>query len=143
MAMEQPALSEAINAVGPGCALVVASLPCLTWDATMLKAILLRLSEKGAWLLSITEAFDSSVPQLTHEAAATLEGFRRNASRIQRRESLLTSCRRNLGGRPRSISPDAWAEVRPRLSDRTITPEAAAELLKVSRSTVYRMLRSN
>lgn len=143
--IHRPELAHALKALRKGDTLVVwrldrlgRSLPHLVQTVTTIEAL-------GASFESLTEKIDtaSATGRLVFHVFAALAEFERNLISERTKEGLSAARKRgNKGGRKPSLDQRAVSQVRALMADRTTSPAEIAARFKVSKSTLYKVVRN-
>jgi len=137
----RPELEQAIDKLAAGDALVVTRLGALAHDVRDVGPIVLQIEKRGAHLVSLQDRLD------TRTDGGRFFGFVRMVDSLQdeavaeRRHRKALAEVPNEGGRPPSISDEAWAEMEPKIRCKELSVSDAAVKLGVNRSTVHRRLK--
>jgi DNA invertase Pin-like site-specific DNA recombinase len=136
---DRPELAQALKALRPGDTLMVWRLDRLGRSLPHLIQTVASIEAQGASFESITEKIDthSATGRLVFHVFSALAEFERT------REGLQAARRRGTkGGRRPVLDATAVAQVRSLMADRTTSPAAIAQRFKISKSTLYKLVRS-
>lgn len=139
----RPELDHAMDQLRPGDTLVVWRLDRLSRSLKHLIALITALDARGVGFLSLKENIDTTTPtgRLVFHVFGALAEFERDLARERTKAGLdAARARGRVGGRPRALSPDQAATARQLYDRREMTMTQIAEVLGVSRATVYRAL---
>ena len=142
---DRPELSQALKALRPGDTLMVWRLDRLGRSLPHLIQTVASIEAQGASFESITEKIDthSATGRLVFHVFSALAEFERNLISERTREGLQAARRRGTkGGRRPVLDATAVAQVRSLMADRTTSPAAIAQRFKISKSTLYKLVRS-
>lgn len=138
-------LAQALKALRPGDTLMVWRLDRLGRSLPHLISTVASIEAQGASFESITEKIDthSATGRLVFHVFSALAEFERNLISERTREGLQAARRRGTkGGRRPVLDATAVAQVRSLMADRTTSPAAIAQRFKISKSTLYKLVRS-
>jgi DNA invertase Pin-like site-specific DNA recombinase len=138
-------LGQALKALRPGDTLMVWRLDRLGRSLPHLIQTVASIEAQGASFESITEKIDthSATGRLVFHVFSALAEFERNLISERTREGLQAARRRGTkGGRRPVLDATAVAQVRSLMADRTTSPAAIAQRFKISKSTLYKLVRS-
>jgi DNA invertase Pin-like site-specific DNA recombinase len=142
---ERKGLSEALAFLRPGDALTVWKLDRAGRSLKNLIELLNLLKDKQIEFVSLTEKIDTSTPSgrlIFHMTAAFAE-FERDLIRERTYEGLKAArARGRKGGRPNKIRNGKATIARKMFEDKSNSIDDICETLNVSRSTLYRYMRS-
>jgi len=140
---ERPGWAKATAALRAGDTLVVWRLDRLGRSLKHLIDTVNELDARGVGFKSLNESVDTTTPggRLVFHIFGALAEFERELIRERTHAGLAAArARGRKGGRPRKLTPRQVATARTLLKDREHTVTAVAEMLGVSRSTLYRAL---
>ena len=126
-----------------GDVLVVWKLDRLARSLKQLVLILEDLGQCGIGFRCLAPAIDTTTPEgrLLYSITAAFAEFEREIIRQRTRAGLKAALARGRkGGRPRVLTPDKITKANAMLRDPTISVAAVAEMLGVSRATIYSYL---
>lgn len=138
----RPALDELLGMVRRGDTLVIWRLDRLGRSLRHLLEVVGDLEQRGVALRSLTESIDTSSPagRLVFHTFGALAEFERDLIRERTRAGLAAArARGRVGGRPTVWTPDKKEQARRMLAEGK-SVSVVAEVLAVSRATVYRAL---
>ena len=142
---ERPELSRLMDQIRPGDTLVVWRLDRLGRSIRHLIDSLRDLSDKEIGFRSLTENIDTTTSGgrlIFHIFAARAE-FERDLIRERTQAGLSAArARGRQGGRPPTLSADQVKTARRMYEQRDMTVEQIGDVLGVSRTTIYRALRT-
>lgn len=143
-ATDRPGLTKALAQCRAGDVLVIRRLDRLGRSLAHLITVVQQLQDAGVGLRSLQENLDttSTGGKLIFHIFGALAEFGRGLIR-ERTQAGLTAARARgrVGGRPRCLSNDQIAMARRLLAQPDIGVGQVAEMLRVSRQTVYRALQ--
>ena len=142
---DRPELAQALKALRPGDTLMVWRLDRLGRSLPHLIQTVASIEAQGASFESITEKIDthSATGRLVFHVFSALAEFERNLISERTREGLQAARRRGTkGGRKPALDAIAVAQVRSLMADRSTSPSAIAQRFKISKSTLYKLVRS-
>ena len=142
---DRPELAQALKALRPGDTLMVWRLDRLGRSLPHLIQTVASIEAQEASFESITEKIDthSATGRLVFHVFSALAEFERNLISERTREGLQAARRRGTkGGRRPVLDATAVAQVRSLMADRTTSPAAIAQRFKISKSTLYKLVRS-
>lgn len=142
---ERPGLSRAMDALRPGDTLVVWRLDRLGRSLKHLIDTVTDLEEQGIGFKSVNESLDTTTHggKLVFHIFGALAEFERSLIQERTRSGLAAArARGRLGGRPKKVSKQKLAMAKKMLEDRDQSVTNVAEVLGVSRATLYRHLKS-
>jgi DNA invertase Pin-like site-specific DNA recombinase len=143
---DRPELAKALDHMRRGDVLVVWKLDRLARSLKQLVLILEDLGQRGIGFRCLAPAIDTTPPpppegRLLYSITAAFAEFEREIIRQRTRAGLKAALARGRkGGRPRALTPDKIAKANAMLRDPTISVAAVAEMLGVSRATIYAYL---
>lgn len=141
---DRPELSRLLETATDGDQIVVWRLDRLGRSMQHVVTIVTELGDRGVQFASLTENIDTTTAsgELIFHIFASLAHFERRLISERTKQGLEATKRRGtVLGRPRALNKERSEHVRALISEgRTISE--AASILKVSRSTVFRALRS-
>jgi DNA invertase Pin-like site-specific DNA recombinase len=143
---DRPELAHAIKALREGDTLVVWRLDRLGRSLPHLIETVAAVEALGASFESITEKIDTSCAtgKLVFHLFSALAEFERNLISERTKEGLSAARRRgSKGGRKPILDAKATAQVRTLMADRSTSPSDIAKHFKVSRSTLYKLVRES
>lgn len=143
---ERPGWVQAQTALRKGDTLVVWRLDRLGRSLKHLIDTVNELDAKGIGFRSLTESIDTTTPggRLVFHIFGALAEFERELIRERTHAGLAAArARGRKGGRPRKLAPRQVATARTLLGDGTHSVTEVAEMLGVSRNTLYRALREH
>ena len=139
----RPAFDELLGMIRRGDALVIWRLDRLGRSLRHLLEVVGELDQRGVALKSLTESIDTSTPagRLVFHTFGALAEFERDLIRERTKAGLAAArARGRVGGRP-----TVWTSERREQADRMLaegkTVSSVADVLGVSRASVYRLLR--
>jgi len=145
MKASRPELDKCLAYLRPGDVLVVTKLDRLGRSVKNLIELVNLLGEKGVDLQVLQQGIDTTTPAgtfLFHVLASVAE-FERDLIAERTMEGLKAArARGRVGGRKISYTPLQAKTARAMMATREHTADEIARTLNVSRSTVYRMLRT-
>ena len=137
---DRPQLKAAIDYLRAGDVLVVWKLDRLARSLKQLIETVEALEQKGIGFRSLTENIDTTTPggKLVCHIFGSLAEFERSISRERTKAGLEAArARGRTGGRPPALSKEDLAMTRTLLKDNTLSVNAIAKRLGVSRGTIY------
>lgn len=140
---DRPKLAELLDQLRPGDTLAVWRLDRLGRSLRHLVETIGVLAERGVGFRSITESIDTTTPggKLVFHLFCALAEFERDLVRERTRAGLEAArARGRVGGRPVVMTPAKVAVARVMYASRAHTVAAIAQVLGVSRGTIYRYL---
>lgn len=143
---ERPGLTEVLNFVRPGDALVVWRLDRLRRSLPHLLELMTELETKGVGFQSLTEQIDTTTPggRLIFHIFGALAEFERNLIRERTMAGLAAArARGRMGGQPRAKglnSPRKVEMAQGLYNDPSNSIEDICQTLGVSRATLYRYI---
>jgi DNA invertase Pin-like site-specific DNA recombinase len=143
---DRPELAHALKALREGDTLVVWRLDRLGRSLPHLIETVAAVEALGASFESITEKIDTSCAtgKLVFHLFSALAEFERNLISERTKEGLSAARRRgSKGGRKPILDAKATAQVRTLMADRSTSPSDIAKQFKVSRSTLYKLVRES
>ncbi len=143
---ERPGWAKATAALRKGDALVVWRLDRLGRSLKHLIDTVNEFDAKGIGFKSINESIDTTTPggRLVFHIFGALAEFERELIRERTNAGLAAArARGRKGGRPRKLAPRQVATARTLLGDGKHSVTEVAEMLGVSRNTLYRALRAD
>ena len=141
---DRPGLSQAIAEAQAGDTLVVWRLDRLGRSLSHLIQVVQDLHAKGVEFRSLQEQIDSGSAggQLIFHIFGALAEFERALIRERTMAGLAAArARGRMGGRPRRLTPDQVQLAQRLLASPDVGVSQVAEMLRVSRQTVYRALK--
>ncbi|MBT1173915.1 recombinase family protein [Bifidobacterium sp. MA2] len=141
----RPELDHMIELLREGDVVVVWRLDRLGRSMQNLVALMNRFQEMGVGFVSLTESIDTTTPggMLTFNLFAALSQFERDLISERTKAGLEAArARGRRGGRPAKVGGKDVREIRRLYDSRILTVKQIADLMHVSRSTVYRVLNS-
>lgn len=141
---DRPELAHALKALRDGDTLVVWRLDRLGRSLPHLIEIVASVESLGASFESITEKIDtgSATGKLVFHLFSALAEFERNLISERTKEGLNAARRRgSKGGRKPVLDPKAVQQVRTLMADRSTSPADICKQFKVSKSTLYKLVR--
>ena len=142
---ERPELTRALEYARQGDTLVVWRLDRLGRSLRDLIETVTALGERGVGFRSLTESIDTTTPggRLVFHVFAALAEFERDLIRERTQAGLSAArARGRRGGRPPAMSGEQVAVARAMYDSHEHTTAKIAEVLGVSRATLYRHLAS-
>ncbi|KAA8815089.1 recombinase family protein [Bifidobacterium callitrichos] len=139
----RPELDHMIELLREGDVVVVWRMDRLGRSMQNLVELMNRFQELGVGFVSLTEAIDTTTPggMLTFNLFAALSQFERDLIRERTQAGLEAArARGRTGGRPAKLDERRIDEIHRLYDSKTLTVRQIAELMHVSRSTVYRLL---
>jgi len=143
VADDRPELEKAFEQLRSGDVLVIWKLDRLARSLNQLLALLERLKEADAGFRCLNPHMDTTTPEgrLFFSITGAFAEFEREIIRQRTNAGLKAALARGRkGGRPRKLNDAAIAKAKAMLTDPTISVGAIAEVLGVSRSTLYSAL---
>jgi len=143
---ERPGLARLQEQLRPGDTLVVWRLDRLGRSLRHLIDSLNDLQARGVGFRSLTESIDTTTPggRLVFHVFAALAEFERELIRERTAAGLAAArARGRQGGRPPLLTGDQQLAARRMYEQQDMTVEQIGEVLGVSRTTVYRTLRTD
>lgn len=140
---DRPGLTAALDHCRSGDVLVVWKLDRLGRSLAHLLTVVQQLQAAGVGLRSLQENLDttSAGGKLIFHIFGALAEFERGLIRERTAAGLAAArVRGRVGGRPRRLSPDQVALARRLLAQPDVGVAQVAEMLQVSRQTIYRAL---
>jgi len=141
---ERPGLAKATTALREGDTLVVWRLDRLGRNLKHLIDTVNELDARGIGFKSLNESIDTTMPggRLAFPMFGALAEFERELIRERTNAGLAAArARGRKGGRPRKLTNKQIASARTLLKEREHSVTGVAEMLGVSRNTLYRALR--
>lgn len=145
VAADRPQLAAALEYLREGDVLVVWRLDRLGRSLKHLVNVIGDLEERGVGFRSLHESIDTTTPagKLIFHVFAALAEFERDLIRERTMSGLAAArARGRMGGRKPSLSPKQIQLARRMYAQEDSTVAEIAEVLGVSRSTIYRHLQS-
>ena len=142
---ERPELQNALNYIRTNDILTVWRLDRLGRSLKDLINIVRSLQEKNVNFQCLQEGFDTSTPggKLVFHIFGALAEFEREIIRERTKAGLVAArSRGRVGGRPTKITPELVAKAKALHKDLYITPKEIASTLSISRSLLYKALKS-
>lgn len=142
----RPQLDSILDMLRKGDTVVVWKLDRLGRSVQNLVALVNQFNDMGVQFKSLTESIDTSTPGgvLIFNVFSSLAQFERDLIRERTQAGLRAArARGRKGGRPSSLTIGQVKEVRRLYDAGTLTVRQIADLMNVSRSTIYRTLNSN
>ena len=143
--MERPQLKEMLNYVREGDTVYVMDWSRLSRSVVDLLKIIELLSDKRVKLVSIKENFDTSTPtgRLMLNLIASINEFERQNLLERQKEGIEIAKQQGKykGRQPNKYDEKLLFETMEALKTRSITVTEAAKRLKVTRATVYNLLK--
>jgi DNA invertase Pin-like site-specific DNA recombinase len=139
----RPALDKLLDYMREGDTLVVWKLDRLGRSLSHLINTVTALEQRGIGFRSLTEGFDTTTPggKLIFHVLGGLAEFERNIIRERTRAGLAAArARGRKGGRRPKITQVSLAQARRMVDEKQLTMQQIADILKVSRATLYRAL---
>ena len=144
--IERPQLERLLDHLRPGDTLVVWRLDRLGRSLRHLIESVQSLADRGVGFRSLTENLDTTTPggRLVFRVFTALAEFERDLFR-ERTEAGLAAARARgrRGGRPSVMTPEKLAVARELYGSREHTVAAIADVISVSRASVYRHLKAD
>jgi len=140
---KRPQLTRCLNKLKEGDTLIVWKLDRLARSLRDLIAIIEDLQQRGIHFRSLTEEINTGTPggKLTFHIFAALAEFERGLIIERTREGMKAARARGVRtGPPPKLTPQQKAHARKLIDAGEHSREQIADLLKVSRSTLYRAL---
>ena len=137
---DRPQLAKALDHMRKGDVLVVWKLDRLARSLKQLLLLLEGLGQRGIGFRCLAPAIDTTSPEgrLLYSITAAFAEFEREIIRQRTRAGLKAALARGRkGGRPKALTPDKIAKAKAMLRDPTISVAAVAEMMGVSRATIY------
>jgi DNA invertase Pin-like site-specific DNA recombinase len=137
---DRPELARALDHMRKGDVLVVWKLDRLARSLKQLVLVLEDLGKRGVGFRCLAPAIDTTTPEgrLLYSITGAFAEFEREIIRQRTRAGLKAALARGRkGGRPKVLNDAAKAKARAMLRDPEISVAAVAEVLGVSRSTLY------
>jgi DNA invertase Pin-like site-specific DNA recombinase len=137
---DRPELARALDHMRKGDVLVVWKLDRLARSLKQLVLVLEDLGKRGVGFRCLAPAIDTTTPEgrLLYSITGAFAEFEREIIRQRTRAGLKAALARGRkGGRPRALNDAVKAKARAMLRDPGISVAAVAEVLGVSRSTLY------
>lgn len=137
---ERPELARAIDHMRKGDVLVVWKLDRLARSLKQLVLVLEDLGKRGVGFRCLAPAIDTTTPEgrLLYSITGAFAEFERAIIQQRTRAGLKAALARGRkGGRPKALDEAAKSKARAMLRDPEISVAAVAEVLGVSRSTLY------
>ena len=143
----RPEFNKMIDYVREGDTVYVTEWSRLSRSTMDLLTTLNRLEEKGVVVKSVKENFDTSTPQgkLILTVFAAISQFEREIILQRQAEGINIAKQQGKykGRQPNKYEPELLNQVISGLADKSLTVTKAAELLGVTRATVYNILNRN
>jgi DNA invertase Pin-like site-specific DNA recombinase len=142
---DRPELTHALKALRKGDTLVVWRLDRLGRSMPHLVETIGAIERLGASFESLTEKIETSsaTGRLVFHLFASLAEFERNLISERTKEGLKVARKRgNKGGRKPSLDLKAIKQVRALMADRSTRPADIASQYKISKSTLYKIVRT-
>lgn len=142
---DRPGLQQALQASQSGDIFVCWKLDRMGRSLQHLINTITDLSSRGIGFKTITESIDTTTPsgRLVMHIFAALAEFERSLIQQRTRAGLEAARRRGrIGGRPSKLSENQSRIAEQLFSERNISVEEIAQSLGVSRTTIYRNLKS-
>lgn len=140
---ERPELARALDHMRKGDVLVVWKLDRLARSLKQLVLVLEDLGKRGVGFRCLAPAIDTTTPEgrLLYSITGAFAEFERAIIQQRTRAGLKAALARGRkGGRPKALDEAAKSKARAMLRDPEISVAAVAEVLGVSRSTLYQHL---
>jgi DNA invertase Pin-like site-specific DNA recombinase len=144
---KRPVLDELLEHLRPGDVLVIWKLDRLGRSLKHLVELVSELMNTGVGLQSLNDPIDTTTShgRLTFNIFASLAEFERDLIRERTQAGLQAArARGRLGGRPKGLSPKALstaAAAETLYREGKLSAKEIAEMLKISKSTLYAYLR--
>lgn len=142
---DRPGLQQALEFLKPGDILTVWRLDRLGRSLKHLIETVTLLSQRGVGFKTLTEAIDttSAAGRLTLHVFGALAEFERELIKQRTMAGLIAArSRGKIGGRPSKLSHSQSRIAQQLFSERNISVEEIAQSLGVSRTTIYRNLKT-
>lgn len=143
--LDRPGLAAALSHLRSGDTLVVWKLDRLGRTVRQLVEFVAKLNQDGVEFRSLTDGIDTTTPagRFFFHMMAALAEMERDLTRERTMAGLAAArARGRLGGRPPALSPKQLMQARHLMQHPDQTMAEIAATLGVSRSTLYRSLRS-
>lgn len=138
----RPVLADALEVLNPGDTLVIWRLDRLGRSLGHLITIATALRDRGVFLRSLTEGFDTATPsgRLLYHVLGAVAEFEREVIKERTLAGMKAAKKRGTHvGRPRALRGERLDEAR-RMLDAGKTQTEVARILRVSRTTIQRAL---
>src|SRR5918997_1143928 len=138
---KRPGLEQALSHLRPGDTLVVWRLDRLGRSLRHLIDLVQSLADRGVGFRSLTENLDTTTPggRLVFHVFAALAEFERDLIRERTQAGLAAArARGRQGGRPSVMTPEKLVVARELYASREHPVAAIADVIGVSRASVYR-----
>lgn len=142
----RPELDRVWEYLRAGDTLVVWRLDRLGRSLKHLVELVGDLAERGIEFRSLSESIDTTTPtgRLTFHLFASIAEFERDLIRERTAAGLAAArARGRVGGRRRALSPTQIEQARRMMKDDNMAAADVAEVLSVSRATLYRAIRGH
>ena len=143
--LDRPGLAAALSHLRSGDTLVVWKLDRLGRTVRQLVEFVAKLNQDGVEFRSLTDGIDTTTPagRFFFHMMAALAEMERDLTRERTMAGLAAArARGRMGGRPPALSPKQLTQARHLMQHPDQTMAEIAATLGVSRSTLYRSLRS-
>lgn len=142
--MNRPKLKELLNFVREGDTVYVVDWSRLSRSVIDLLKIIELLNNTGCQLISLKEQFDtkSVTGKLMLNLIASINEFERENLLLRQKEGIAVAKQKGVykGRKPKEFDPEYLNKVLTAVKNRQMTVVRAAELLGVSRATVYNLM---
>lgn len=143
----RPKLKELLNFVREGDTVYVVDWSRLSRSVVDLLKIIELLSKTGCQLISLKEQFNtqSATGRLMLNLIASINQFERENLLLRQKEGIAVAKEKGLykGRKPKEFDQQYLNDVLQAVRNKSITVVRAAELLNVSRATIYNLLKRN
>jgi DNA invertase Pin-like site-specific DNA recombinase len=142
---DRPVLLDCLANIRTGDTLVFWRLDRLGRGMKELLMIVNDLQAKGVSIVSLTESIDTTTPtgSLVFHLFASLAEFERNTITERTKAGLAAArTRGRTGGRPTKLTEKDITMIRQLMTDPKNTADEVAEKFKVSRSTIYKSIKT-
>ena len=140
----RPKLKELLNFVREGDTVYVVDWSRLSRSVVDLLKIVELLNNTGCQLISLKEQFDTKSPtgKLMMNLIASINEFERENLLLRQKEGIAVAKQKGVykGRKPKEFDPQYLNSVLTAVKNKQMTVVRAAELLGVSRATVYNLL---
>lgn len=141
----RPKLKELLNFVREGDTVYVVDWSRLSRSVVDLLKIIELLNNTGCQLISLKEQFDTKSPtgRLMMNLIAAINQFERENLLLRQKEGIAVAKQKGVyqGRKPKEFDQEYLGKVLSAVRSKQITVVRAAELLNVSRATVYNLMK--